>query len=275
MIRRRPALFWLGSGLLVAFVAVAALAPLLAPHDPRLPTGQPLAPPTGDHLLGTNDLGQDVLSQAIYGARSSLIVAGSVTGISTALSWVIGLLAGFFRRAEAPLMALTDLLLALPNIPFYLLALTLLGPDRRNLILVLALISWPTFARIIRSVVLQTRSAGYVEASRMLGAPGFHVIRHHLLPATLGVLPTKLVLTVRFAVFAEGTLAFLGLGTNDAISWGMMLNWAFSDPLLFSRPGWPWLVLTPTLVITALVLASVWVSSGIVEIRTPAMREAP
>ncbi|MDP9470022.1 MAG: ABC transporter permease [Chloroflexota bacterium] len=275
MIRRRPALFWLGSGLLGAFVAVAALAPLLAPHDPRLPTGQPLAPPTGDHLLGTNDLGQDVLSQAIYGARSSLIVAGSVTGISTALSWIIGLLAGFSRRVEAPLMALTDLLLALPKIPFYLLALTLLGPSRGHLILVLALISWPTFARIVRSVVLQARLAGYVEASRMLGAPGSHVIRSHLLPATLGVLPTKLVLTVRFAVFAQATLAFLGLGTNDEISWGMMLNWAFSDPLLFSRPGWPWLVLPPTLAIAALVLASVWVSSGIVEIRTPAMREVP
>ncbi len=275
MARRRPALFWLGCGLLAAFAAVAALAPLLAPHDPRLPTGRPLAPPSRGHLLGTNDLGLDVLSQAIYGARSSLIVAGSVTGISTALSWIVGLLAGFFRHAEAPLMALADLLLALPHIPFYLLALTLLGPSRGNLILVLALISWPAFARIVRSVVLQARSAGYVEASRMLGAPDLHVIRHHLLPATLGVLPTKLVLTVRFAVFAEATLAFLGLGTNDAMSWGMMLNWAFSDPLLFSRPGWPWLVLPPTLAIAALVLASVWVSSGIVEIRTPAMREVP
>ncbi len=141
VVRGRPALFWLGWGLLASFAAIAVVAPLLAPHDPRLPTGRPLAPPTRDHLLGTNDLGQDVLSQAIYGARSSLIVAGSVTGISTALSWVVGLLAGFFRHAEAPLMALTDLLLAMPNIPFYLLALTLLGPSRRNLILVLALIS--------------------------------------------------------------------------------------------------------------------------------------
>lgn len=248
---------------------------MLAPHDPRLPTGRPLAPPTYDHLLGTNDLGQDVLSQAIYGARSSLIVAGAVTGISTALSWIVGLLAGFSRRAEAPLMALTDLLLALPNIPFYLLALTLLGPSRGNLILVLALISWPTFARIVRSVVLQARSAEYVEASQALGAPGIHIIRRHLLPATLSVLPTKLVLTVRFAVFAEATLAFLGLGTNDAMSWGMMLNWAFSDPLLFSRPVWPWLVLPPTLAIAALVLASVWASSGIVEVGTPAMRKIP
>ncbi len=262
-------LFWLGCGLLVTYAAVAAMAPRLAPHDPRLSTGMPLASPSREHLLGTNDLGQDVLSQVIFGARASLIVAGSVTVISTALSWLVGLLAGFSRHAEVPLMALTDLLLALPNIPFYLLALTLLGSSRGNLILVLALISWPTFARIVRSIVLQARAAEYVEASRALGAPDFHVIRRHLLPATLGVLPTKLVLTVRFAVFAEATLAFLGLGTNDLMSWGMMLNWAFSDPLLFSRPVWPWLVLPPTLAIATFVLATVWASSGLVAGGTP------
>ncbi len=278
MVRGRPALFWLGCGLLVTLATVAVIAPWLAPHDPRLPTGRPLAPPTREHLLGTNDLGQDVLSQALYGARSSLIVAGSVTGFSTALSWLVGLLAGFSRRAEIPLMALTDLLLALPNIPFYLLALTLLGPSRSNLILVLALISWPAFARIVRSIVLQARLAGYVEASRALGAPGPHIIRRHLLPATLGVLPTKLVLTVRFAVFAEATLTFLGLGSNDVVSWGMMLNWAFSDPLLFSRPVWPWLVLPPTLALAVLVLSSVWIGSELAQIppsrgRSPGERD--
>ena len=102
MARRPGALFWLGGGLLLAFLAVAALAPLLAPHDPRLSTGRPMAAPTREHLLGTNDVGQDVLSQVIYGARSSLIVAGFVTAVSTALSWLVGLTAGFFRRAEAP-----------------------------------------------------------------------------------------------------------------------------------------------------------------------------
>ena len=261
-------LFWLGCGLLVAFVAAAAMAPLLAPHDPRLPSGEPLAPPTREHLLGTNDLGQDVLSQVIYGARSSLIVAGLVTALSTGLSWGVGLAAGFFRGVTGPLMALTDLLLALPNLPLYLLVLTLLGPSRRNLVLVLGLLSWPAFARVVRGLVLQARVAAYVEASRALGAPEWHVLRRHLLPATLHVLPTKLVLTVRFAIFAEATLAFLGVSSGDAIGWGSMLNWAFSDPLLFLRPVWPWLVLPPTLATAALILATVWVSSGFAEGRS-------
>lgn len=270
---RRGAPFFVGCALLGGFAVVAVIAPSLAPHDPRLPTGPPLAAPTGGHLLGTNDLGQDVLSQVIYGARSSLIVAGLVTALSTALSWLVGLTAGFVQRAEAPLMAGTDLLLALPSIPFYLLVLTLLGPSRRHLILVLALLSWPAFARVVRGVVLNVRAAPYVEASRAIGAPRSHIIRRHLLPATLDVLPTKLVLTVRFAVFAEATLAFLGLASSDQVSWGLMLNWAFADPLLFARPIWPWLVLPPTLAIGGLILATVWVSGGIGQARgAPAPR---
>jgi peptide/nickel transport system permease protein len=119
--------------------------------------------------------------------------------------------------------------------------------------------------RIVRSIVLRTRSVPYVEASRALGATGLHVLRVHLLGATLDVLPTKLTLTVRYAVFAEATLAFLGLGSGDSLGWGTMLSWAFGDPLLFARPVWPWLVLPPALATVALVLATTWVSTGIGE----------
>ncbi|MGI8474855.1 MAG: ABC transporter permease [Thermomicrobiales bacterium] len=261
--RPRPLLFWVGTALFAGILAAAILAPWLAPHDPRLPTGRPLAPPTHGHLLGTNDLGQDTLSQLLFGARSSLLVAGSVAAISTTLSWSVGLAAGLFRRAEAPLMMVVDLLLALPSIPLYLLVLTLLGPSRRNLVLVLAVLSWPGFARVVQSVAIGVRSAPYVEAGRALGARETHIIRRHLLPATLDVLPTKLVLTVRFAVFAEATLGFLGLSSTDAVSWGTMLNWAFADPLLFARPVWPWLVLPPTLAIVTLILATVGVGTGL------------
>jgi len=267
-VARQSPSFLVGCGIALAVVAVALLASWLAPHDPRLPTGQPLAPPGDGHLLGTNDLGQDTLSQLIYGARSSLIVAAVVTAASTLLSWLVGLSAGFVRRAEAPLMLLTDLLLALPSLPLYLLTLTLLGPSRRNLIVVLSLLSWPAFARVVRGVVLQTRSAPYVEASRATGATGLHVARRHVLPATLDVLPTKLILTVRFAVFAETTLGFLGLSGGGSTSWGTMLSWAVADPLLFARPAWPWLVLPPALAIMALILATVWLIGGLAEHRS-------
>ena len=260
MARRRDPLFWLGSGMLVGFIVVALLAPLLAPQNPRLSTGRPFEAPTRAHPLGTNDLGQDLLSQLVYGARSSLLIAGGVTVISTALSWTVGLLAGYFRRAETLLMMLTDLFIALPTVPMTVLVMSLLGPSRRWLILALGFLAWPSFARVVRSIVLATRSAPYVEAARALGASDARIVRRHVLPSTLDVLPVKLVLTVRYAVFAEAALAFLGLGSNDALSWGQMLNWAFSDPLLFARPAWPWLVLPPTLAIATLVVASAWAS---------------
>ncbi len=263
MDKGRPRLFWLGCALLCTFVVIAFLASVLAPYDPRLPSGPPLAVPTAEHRLGTNDLGQDVLSLLIHGARGALLVAVVVALISTALSWMVGLAAGFLRPVEAPLMAMCDLLLALPSIPLYLLIATLVGPSRRNLILMLALLSWPGFARVVRSIVIQARSAPHVEAARCLGATDARIVYHHLLPSTLNVLPTKLILTVRFAVFAEATLAFLGLAQSGTVSWGTMLSQAFSDPLLFSRPVWPWLVLPPCLAIMALILATTWLSSGL------------
>ncbi len=260
---RRLLLFWAGCALLAGFVVAAALAPLLSPYDPSLPVGRPLLTPTRDHPLGTNDIGQDVLSRLLHGARTSLVVAAAVAVVSTALSWVVGLVAGFIRAAEGPLMALVDLLLALPAIPLYLLVVTLIGPGRFKLILMLALLSWPAFARVIRSIVIQTRSAPYVEAARALGPTGAYIVRRHILPPTLDMLPAKLILTVRFAVFAEATLAFLGLAASGSVSWGTMLGDAFNDPLLFSRPVWPWLVLPPTVAIMALVLATTWLSSGL------------
>lgn len=261
--RKRPLLFWVGCVVLAGFAGVAILAPVLVPHDPRLPIAPPLSGPSRDHLLGTNDLGQDTLSQLVLGTRSSLIVAASVTVISTALSWSVGLAAGFVRRLEGLLMGITDLLLALPDLPLILLVLTLIGATRTNLVLVLGLLSWPAFARVVRAIVIGARASPYVEASRSLGASDMRIMVHHLLPATLDALPAKLVLTMRYAVFAEATLAFLGLGRSGAIGWGTMLNQAFRDPLLFSRSVWPWLVLPPAIAIVTLILATVWIASGI------------
>jgi ABC-type dipeptide/oligopeptide/nickel transport system permease subunit len=235
--------------------------PLVAPYDPLGLSGPPYALPSAAHWLGTNDLGQDLFSQLLYGVRTSLLVAGSVTLLSTALSWVVGIAAGVSRPAERLLMPLVEVLLALPSLPLYLLALTLVGPSLFHLVLALALLSWPSFARIVRSVVIGVRAAPYVAAAWALGATRFHVARWHLLPATFDILPTKLILTVRFAVFTEATLAFLGLGDPAAISCGTMLGQAFNDPLLFTRPIWPWLVLPPALAIVGLVLATVWLST--------------
>ncbi len=259
----RPLTFYLGCVILIAAAAVALFASRIAPFDPHLPVGTPLIPPTSAHWLGTNDLGQDQLSQLIYGARTTLMVASVVVAISAVMSWLVGLGAGFFPRAEGVLLTLVDVLLALPSIPLYLLIMSLLGASRWTLVLMLGFLSWPAYARIVRSLVLQTRSAPYIEAARANGASDFWIVRRHILPATLDVLPAKLALTLRFAIFAEATLAFLGLGATGSLSWGTMLSWAFSDPLLFSRGVWPWLVFPPATAIVLLILASVWITGGV------------
>lgn len=271
----RPRLFWAGASVLSVLSLAAALAPVLSPFDPLLPVASPLLAPAAPHLLGTNDLGQDLLSRLLFGVRTSLIVAGAVAVISAVMSWAVGLTAGFFRAAEGPLMALSDLLLALPSLPLYLLVVTLIGPDTRHLVLVLALVSWPAFARIVRGIVIQTRSAPYVVAASSLGASGTYIVRHHILPSTLDVLPSKLVLTVRYAVFAEATLAFLGLADSSSVSLGTMLSEAFSDPLLFSRPVWVWLVLPPAAAIALLIIATAWLSTGLRDQRDRAVSHSP
>lgn len=254
---------WVGGGMLALLVAVALLAPVLAPYDPRLASGPPLAAPTRLHPLGTNDIGQDILSQWLWGGRASLLVGVLVTLLSTGLSWSVGIAAGLWRRTEAPLVTLTDLLLALPSIPLYLLVVAVIGPSQRNVVLTLGLLSWPAFARIVRAQVIALRGERYIEAATALGASPLRVALIHLLPGTLSVLPAKVVLTLRFAIFTEATLAFLGLGDPAANSWGTMLSWAFNDPLLFLGNAWIWWVLPPALAIVLVVLATTWLATGI------------
>jgi ABC-type dipeptide/oligopeptide/nickel transport system permease subunit len=252
-----------GGTILALVFAGALLAPSLAPYDPRLPSGAPFSPPSSAHPLGTNDLGQDLFSQWLWGGRASLRVAVFVALLSTALSWTVGIIAGLWQRAEGPLMALTDLFLALPALPLYLLVVTLVGASQQHVALTLGLLSWPAFARIVRAQSITLRSRPYVEAARSLGATPLRLARVHLLPGTMPLLPAKLILTVRFALFAEATLAFLGLGDPAATSWGTMLSWAFRDPLLFSRDAWLWWTGPPALSIALVVLATTWLASDL------------
>ncbi|MBA2521281.1 MAG: ABC transporter permease [Chloroflexia bacterium] len=253
----------IGGCLLALLVIVAALAPVLAPDDPRLSSGPPLQAPSRAHPFGTNDIGQDIFSEWLWGARASLVVGLLVTLLSTTLSWSVGIAAGLWRRAEGPLLAVTDLLLALPSLPLYLLVVVAAGPSQRNLVLALGLLSWPAFARVVRSQVITLRGESYIEAARALGAGPWRIARRHILPGTFGLLPAKIVLTLRFAIFTEATLAFLGLGDPALKSWGTMLSWAFAYPLLFLGDVWTWWVLPPALAIILVVLATTWLAIGL------------
>jgi ABC-type dipeptide/oligopeptide/nickel transport system permease subunit len=246
--------------LLLLLALAGLLAPGLAPFEPSLPTGLPLRPPGDGHLFGTNDIGQDVFSQWLYGARASLLVALTVAALSTGLAWGVGIAAVAWRAGSGPLLLLTDVLLALPSVPLLMLVVALVGPSQLHVVLALGVLTWPAFARIVRARVLGVVHEPYVEAARAIGATPWRVACRHVAPATLELLPAKLVLTVRLALFAEATLAFLGLGDPAAPSWGTMLGRAFSNPLVFVGPAWTWWVVPPAAAIVAVVLLATWVA---------------
>jgi peptide/nickel transport system permease protein len=252
-------------GLLILLgLSVAALsAALLTPHGPSEIAGRPFLPPSAAHPLGTDGLGYDVLTVLLHGARVSLGVAAGVALGSTLFSWAAGLASGLSRRLEAPLLALADLLIALPFLPLAMLIVLLAGASSPTIAATLIALSWPAFARIVRAQVLAVRRAPYVEAARALGGTEIHVALRHVLPATLPLLPAKLILTVRLALFGEATLAFLGLGDPAARSWGTMLGLAFDDPLLFARNAWLWSVLPPAIAISLAVIATGWIATAL------------
>lgn len=236
-------------------IAAAVLAPWLAPYDPRAVSGPAVQAPAPGHWLGTGDLGQDLLSVLLHGARTSLLVGFAAGVCSTALAGTAGILAALSPRVRAPLMMLIDALLAIPNLPLIVLVVALVGPALPQIVIVLVLVSWPAYARVVRAQVQRVMRSEFVAAAEALGAPTARIVRTSLLPEIAPVLSTKLLLTVRWAILMEAALALLGLGDPGRVSWGMMLQNAYSYPLLFVGGSWAWWALPPALAVALLTLA--------------------
>lgn len=256
--RRRPrplGLGLVGGAAVGAVVLTAVLAGVLAPFDPRAITGSPVSAPAARHLLGTNDLGQDVFSLWLYGARVSLGVGLLAAGLSTGAAAAMGLASVLWRPLRTPVLALTDAMLAIPHLPVVVLIVALLGPGYWHVVAALAVLGWPAYARVVRAQVQTTAQREYVEAARAIGASGARILWSCLLPEIAGLLWTKFLLTVRWAIIMEATLALMGLGDPSGISWGTMLSSAFAYPLLFVGRAWLWWALPPALSIAIVTMA--------------------
>jgi ABC-type dipeptide/oligopeptide/nickel transport system permease subunit len=253
--------------MLAALLAVAVVGRSAAPYDPDQVSGAVYQPPSRLHLLGTNDLGQDILSEVVVGARSSLGVGLSVATLSTALAWMIGVLGGIMPRGDM-LAPVGDLLLAVPALPLLVLLAAYVGPSGPEMVITMSALSWPAFARVIRAQVLSTKERGYVVAASAMGSGLFRIMTRHILPETVPIIVTKFVLTMRWAVLIDANLAFLGLADPGTASWGNMLNHAFRDPLLFTRRAWLWSAGPPALAIAMLVVTLALVAQ-LIERREP------
>jgi peptide/nickel transport system permease protein len=268
---RQHPLAAVGVGLLIVFLICAVFAPWLAPDDPAaLDLHGRLLGPSGAHWFGTDELGRDILSRTLYGARISLIVAVSVVGLSLAIGLVAGCAAGFYGGwlDTAINVYVMNAFLALPGILLAIAFVAFMGPGLWNVIVALAISGWVGYARLVRGQVMAVKEREFVEAARALGASDLRILGRHILPNILQPLIVQAAIGMATAVMAEATLSFLGLGVPPpAASWGAMLNDARSH--LFDSPH---MVFFPAMAVMLCVLSFNFIGDALRDYMDPRTR---
>ena len=260
-----------GGVLLLAFVLAALFAPWIAPHNPsQLDLVSRLSPPSHSHWFGTDELGRDIFSRTIYGARVSLTVAVSVVAVSLSAGLLLGGAAGFFGGLTDTVVNIyiSNAFLALPGILLAVAFVAFLGPGLGNLILALAISGWVAYARLVRAQVMAMKEREFVQAARSLGASNLRLMLRHILPNILQPLIVQAAVGMAAAVLAEATLSFLGLGVQPpTATWGAMLNDARSH--LFESPH---LIFFPAVAVMLCVLSFNFIGDGLRDYLDPRTR---
>lgn len=255
---RRPSAM-LGLAILIGLIVLALGADRIAPYDPFATSNDVLQAPTSTHPLGTDDLGRDIWSAVLHGARVSLLVGLTVATSATTLGLLVGGVAGYLGGLiDDVLMRVAELFQVVPRFFLALIVVALLGSSIWLIVLVLGLTYWPGTARLLRSQVLTLRTRDYVLAARTVGVPEALIFLRHVLPGALPVIITQAALHVGSAILIEAALSFLGLGDRNVVSWGALLN----DAQQFVRIAW-WMSAFPGLAITLTVLSLNLIADGL------------
>jgi peptide/nickel transport system permease protein len=260
-VTRRPRASWspvVGVALLVGWVVICIVGPPLATQDPnRQQLAVALMPPawvggaTDDHLLGTDELGRDVLARLVYGARTSLFLSTSATLLAALLGLVGGVASFWGRSVDEVVTRIGDIQLSIPSMLLALAVLAVVGSSVQSLLAVLVLSSWVVYARVVRSQVLHLRETDFILASRAVGARGIRIATRHLVPNTLGVVAVVASFEFGNMILLESALGFLGLGLQPPVtSWGSML----ANARNYVSVAW-WMSLFPGIAITSVVVA--------------------
>jgi peptide/nickel transport system permease protein len=253
--------FVVGAIILIFWIFDAVFWPLFVPHDPyAVDSLNELKGPSSVHWFGTDELGRDIFSRVLAGARSVLTIAPAATALGLLGGISIGLVAGYYRGlVDDALMRVVDALLAFPLIIIAVLVLTSLGPSALNVVLVIGIVFTPLIARTVRSTVLVEREREYVAAARLLGAPGPFIMAREILPNITGPIVVEGTIRLGYAIFTAATLAFLGLGIQPpSPDWGLTI----SQGRVYLQVA-PWYVLFPALALATLVVALNLVSDGL------------
>jgi peptide/nickel transport system permease protein len=272
--RRLPGTARAGAILLVIFILAAIIGPEVAPYDPNALSSLTQAPPSGAHLLGTTQSGQDVLSQVLFGIRQTLILAFFVGVIATTLSVIVGVTAAYLGGVwDEFLMLLCNVFLVIPALP---LLIILLGyfPQKGQLptILVLAGLGWPWGARVVRAQTLSIRGRDFIAASRETGERTWRILTFEIIPNIVSLIAASFVNTVLYAIGASVALAFIGVADLSSWSLGTILYWAQSQNAL-TVGAWWWFV-PPGLAVALIGTALVLLNTGIDELGNPRLRDA-
>ena len=256
---------------IIAIIVVAVFAPIFAPYNPNEQVLKDrLMAPCGAHIFGTDELGRDVFSRIIYGARVSLVIGIVPTVISMAIGTVLGLMAGFLgKKVDFIIMRLADVMLAFPSLLLAMVVMYTLGASLVNIFIALSLVSWAGTARIVRSQTLALKEKEFVEAARSIGVNKWTIMFRHILPNCISSLIVLFTLNIPSAILSESSLSFLGIGAQPpSTSWGLMVvrgkKYLFSDP---------WLSIVPGVAILIIVLAFNFLGDGLRDTLDPYMKE--
>lgn len=260
----------ISAGVLVLFLLGAILAPVLTPYSPTVgDTAHRLAAPSADHLLGTDEMGRDVLTRLLYGSRISLAVGVIPTLISLLLGIILGMTAGFLGgKADYLIMRLADVMLAFPSLLLAMVIMYTLGDGVVNIFLALSLVGWASVARVVRSETISLKESEYVEAARSMGVRPVRIMLRHILPNCLPSLIVLFTLNIPSAILSESSLSFLGIGIQlPNSSWGLMVN--MGRQFLYNAP---WISLAPSAAIMLVVLACNFLGDGLRDVLDPHLK---
>ena len=269
---RRNHLMVVGTSIIVFLLLVAAVAPLLATHDPYeqiLPDR--LFPPSAQHYFGTDSLGRDIYSRVVYGSRVTLSIAFLVAAISTPLGLVIGVLAGYFGGAlDEILMRFSDVFLAFPKLILAIAFAAALGPGVENAIVAISVANWPSYARLARAETLSVRNNDYIQVIRSMGASNLRIMVGHITPMCLSSIIVRLSLDMGTIILTAAGLGFLGLGAQPPVpEWGLMV----SDGRQFLVDQW-WVSTLPGFAILVVVMGFNLMGDGFRDILDPHQRQS-
>jgi peptide/nickel transport system permease protein len=260
-----------GLVLTLALLAVAGLADLMAPTNPFASVGPPLSPPSRVHVLGTDDLGRDLLSGVVHGARTSLLVVLSVTLLASTIGVGIGSLAGYRPGTiDDLLMRGTEIVVVVPRFFLAVVVIALFGAGMDRVILVLGLTSWPVVARVVRAQTLSLARRDFVDAAHALGASHLRVVARHILPNALPAAFVVISVNAASVILLEAGLGFLGLGDPRMMSWGYLAN----NAQRFLRVAW-WMALFPGSAIALAVLGLNLLGDAVNDFLDPHARRTP